>query len=148
MANTISTQFRVAGKYVDDKLTPIDKYTDIFSIGSSDRFIGRCVTVLNKDTFNVPQTYWLIGGTANRHWKLKDGNYVPTYADLASIPYNGCTLGLTIVVAADETNDNKTSEYYVESLDSASSTVNWARKVSGPMIDGDDIEYLPSEITE
>lgn len=143
MANTINSQLKIAGKYVDEKLTPVNTYADLTSITSmplTDRFIGRCVTVLNTDTFNVPQTYWLVGGKSNNSWKIKDSNYVPTYANLAQIPYNACTLGLTIVVTADETNDGKVSEYYVESLNSADKTVNWARKVSCPMIEGDDIE--------
>lgn len=140
MANILTNQFNIVGGYVDEKLTPIKNYADLSSIGTTEKFVGRRVTVLNADTFNVPQTYCLIGGTANRNWKITDGNYVPTYANLAQIPYNACTLGLTIVVTADETNGGKVSEYYVESLNSADKTVNWARKVSGPMIEGDDIE--------
>lgn len=142
MANNINSQFAIIGDYVDEKMTPVNNYNALLEIGANERFIGRTVVVLNndEDSFKVPQTYCLIGGTANRNWKITDGNYVPAYANLSQIPYNACTLGLTIVVAADETNDGKVSEYYVESLNSADKTVNWARKVSGPMIEGDDIE--------
>lgn len=90
---------------------PLDTVADLNSIPSRYRYIGMTVTVLSGSTLdskgkNIPDQYWLVGGTKNSNWCKKpsviDGKLTLS-ADTANatidLLYNGEKIG----VAADLT---------------------------------------------
>jgi len=131
---------------LDEKTTPVGAYDDLKSasrIPLAQRYIGLTVTVLNTATNNIPVEYWLVGGTKNSCWKIKTGNIVDTKASLLSLSPSACTIGLEMVVQADETNDNKVTKYWVTGI--SGGTVIWEQKQYGGgsasvEISGEDIE--------
>lgn len=59
--------------YLDKKMQPVDTFEDLFKIPRVYRFIGMEVTVKSDKNNNGEQAeYWLVGGTANSNWQLKD----------------------------------------------------------------------------
>jgi hypothetical protein len=128
-----NTYYSAKASPLDAKQTPADVYLDIASgmtrIPRAQRYVGLTVTVLNKDTTNIPVDYWLVGGTTNANWKVKAGNIVGTKANLLAISPSACTVGLEMVVQADETNDGKVTKYWVTEINGAN--VTWERKVYG-----------------
>ena len=110
----IDANYYFNGKRPVDLLqTPLDTVNDLKSIPSSYRYIGMTVKVLSGDTLdskgkNIPDEYWLVGGTKNANWVKKpsvldgklslnanvsgssvelmyDGNVIGTAADLTDI---------------------------------------------------------------
>ena len=144
-AQTIgNTYYSTKASPLDAKLTPADIYLDIASgmtrIPRVQRYVGLTVTVLNKDTTNIPTEYWLVGGTTNASWKLKTGNIVDTKANLLAISPSACTVGLEMIVQTDESNENKLTKYWVTEI--SGDTVTWERKQYGAAVtvDGEDQE--------
>ena len=138
---TVTEQYYSAKKGpLDAKLTPADDYaelTDLTRIPRSERYVGLAVTVLNSGS---PVEYWLIGGTANKNWKIKAGNIVPDKASLLAISTSACTVGLEMIVQVDESNDNKLTKYHVSEIDGGN--VVWTKEENGSaiLITGDDVE--------
>lgn len=136
---TIAEPFYSTGKApLDAKTTPADYYDDLKSasrIPVAHRYIGLTVTVLNPS----PVEYWLVGGVANRNWKVKN-NSVPTKADLLAISASALTLGNEMIVQADESNGGAVTKYWVTSFDG--DTPVWERKQYGAAVtvDGNDME--------
>ena len=144
--SSINKNTTIPGQYystargpLDAKMTPADSYeelTDLSRIPVAQRYVGLTVTVLNP----TPVEYWLVGGRTNASWKIKAGNIVDTKANLLAISSSACTVGLEMVVQADETNDNKVTKYWVTAIDGAN--VTWDRKQYGAQvtIEGEDQE--------
>lgn len=139
----ISDPFYYGGKGpLDAKQTPAEVYSDLNDtsrIPLSERYVGLTVLVLNPS----PTEYWLVGGTKNKNWKIKQGNVVPTKADLNAIAADACTLGLEMVVQADETNEGKVTKYWVTEFNGT--TPVWSQKQYGGgsanvPVDGEDLE--------
>lgn len=125
---------------LDSKLTPADSYAELIDmtrIPRAQRYVGLTVTVLNAGS-GSPVEYWLVGGTTNASWKIKTGNVVPNKAALLALSSSACTLGLEMVVQADETNDNKVTKYWVTNL----SPLTWEQKTyANVSITGEDQEH-------
>lgn len=124
---------------LDAKQTPADTYeelTDTQRIPVAQRYVGLTVTVLNP----TPVEYWLVGGRTNASWKVKTGNIIDTKENLLAISSSACTVGLEMVVQADETNDGKVTKYWVTAIDGGN--VTWSRKQYGAQVtvDGEDLE--------
>ena len=96
---------------VDAFQIPLDTVADLSGIPSKYRYIGMTVKVLSGDTLdsngkNIPDEYWLVGGTKNSNWQKKpsviDGK-LSLSANLENssveLLYNGQPIG----VAADLT---------------------------------------------
>lgn len=68
-----SEQIVFAGSgYLDAKMMPVEKVSDLKKILRTQRFEGLTVTVLKDEQGNSnPQDYWLIGGTSDNHWVPK-----------------------------------------------------------------------------
>lgn len=63
-------QIKYTGKgYLDAKMMPVATVDDLKKISRTQRFEGLTITVLNNGN---PQDYWLIGGTKDSNWTLKD----------------------------------------------------------------------------
>ena len=113
---------------LDAKLTPAESYaelTDLSRIPVAQRYVGLTVTVLNP----TPIEYWLVGGRTNASWKIKAGNVIDTKAHLLAISSSACTVGLEMVVQADETNDGKVTKYWVTAIENGN--VTWEQKIYG-----------------
>lgn len=65
-----SDQLKFTGKgYLDAKMMPVEKFSDLKKISITQRFEGLTVTVLKDENNNSnPQDYWLIGGVTNSCW--------------------------------------------------------------------------------
>lgn len=65
-----SDQLKFTGKgYLDSKMMPVEKVSDLYNISITQRFEGLTVTVLkDEDGNSKPQDYWLIGGVSNSCW--------------------------------------------------------------------------------
>jgi hypothetical protein len=128
-----------AGRPLDIKQTPVNAYSellltkrDLGGIPITKRYVGMTITVLNTDTTNIPTEYWLVGGKTNASWKLKAGNIVDTKENLLAISPSACTLGLEMVVQADESNNGEVTKYWVTSI--ANGEVTWSRKQYGAQV--------------
>ena len=127
---------------LDAKQTPAEVYNDLKDssrIPMAERYVGLTVLVLNPK----PMDYWLVGGTKNKNWKVKQGNVVPTKADLDAIAADACTLGLEMVVQADETNGGAVTKYWVTEI--VDNVPVWSQKQYGGgagnvTVDGEDLE--------
>ena len=130
---------------LDAKLTPADSYEelqDLQRIPVANRYAGMTVTVLNASS-GGPVDYWLVGGRTNACWKIKAGNLIDTKAHLLAISPSACTLGLEMVVQADESNEGKVTKYWVTEINNG--VVTWSQKQYGGgaaqvTVDGEDIE--------
>lgn len=147
MAQKVLQQLYKTGGPVDIASTPVETVEELAAIPNAYRYIGLTVTVMNsvydEDDELVSQNpvdYWLVGGIQNPFWKVKAGNIVDTKANLLAISPSACTIGLEMVVQADETNDNKVTKYWVTAIDGAN--VTWGRKQYGAQvtIEGEDQE--------
>lgn len=71
---TYLNQVRYVGAgYLDAKMQPVQSYSDLANIPRAQRFIGLEVVVLSDANNDGKQsTYWLVDGTANSNWKIKD----------------------------------------------------------------------------
>ena len=129
----ISDQYYSTAKGpLDSKQTPADSYAeliDLTRIPRAQRYVGLTVTVLNNGS---PIEYWLVGGTTNASWKVKAGNVVSTKAELLSISSSACTVGLEMVVRADETNNNEVTKYWVTAVGPGG--VTWTKKEYGAKV--------------
>lgn len=73
----IDANYYFGGKRPVDALQiPLDTKADLNSIPSKYRYIGMTATVLSGDTLdsngkNIPDQYWLVGGTKNSNWQKK-----------------------------------------------------------------------------
>lgn len=117
---------------LDAKLTPAESYDDLKDaarIPVSQRYVGLTVTVLNTSTTKIPVEYWLVGGRSNASWKIKTGNIVDTKANLLAISPSACTVGLEMIVQADESNEGKLTKYWVTSVENGE--VTWEKKEYG-----------------
>ena len=136
----VADPFYSSGKApLDAKTTPAASYEelkDAARIPIAERYVGLTVTVLSP----TPVEYWLIGGTRNSNWKIKTGNLIDTKENLLAISPSACTLGLEMVVQADESNEGKVTKYWVTAIDGAN--VTWSRKQYGASVtvDGEDLE--------
>ena len=108
----IDSNYYFGGKRpVDAFQIPLDTVADLNGIPSKYRYIGMSVKVLSGDTLdsngkNIPDEYWLVGGTKNTNWVKKpsviDGKLslsANTENDTIELLYNGQPIG----VAADLT---------------------------------------------
>ena len=108
----IDSNYYFGGKRpVDAFQIPLDTVADLNGIPSKYRYIGMSVKVLSGDTLdsngkNIPDEYWLVGGTKNSNWVKKpsviDGKLslsANTENDTIELLYNGQPIG----VAADLT---------------------------------------------
>ena len=147
MAQKVLQQLYKTGGPVDIASTPVETVEELAAIPNAYRYIGLTVTVMNsvydEDDELVSQNpvdYWLVGGIQNPFWKVKAGNIVDTKANLLAISPSACTIGLEMVVQADETNDNKVTKYWVTAIDGAN--VTWDRKQYGAQVtvEGEDQE--------
>lgn len=147
MAQKVLQQLYKTGGPVDIASTPVETVEELAAIPNMYRYIGLTVTVMNSvyddDDELVSQNpvdYWLVGGIQNPFWKVKAGNIVDTKANLLAISPSACTIGLEMVVQADETNDNKVTKYWVTAIDGAN--VTWDRKQYGAQVtvEGEDQE--------
>ena len=68
-----SDQLKFTGKgYLDSKMMPVEKVSDLYNISITQRFEGLTITVLKDENGNSkPQDYWLIGGVSNSCWVPK-----------------------------------------------------------------------------
>ena len=73
----VDSNYYFGGKRpVDAFQIPLDTVADLSGIPSKYRYIGMTVKVLSGDTLdsngkNIPDEYWLVGGTKNTHWVKK-----------------------------------------------------------------------------
>ena len=138
---TINEQYYSTAKGpIDAKLTPASTYEeliDLTRIPRAQRYVGLTVTVLNGGN---PVEYWLVGGTTNASWKIKSGNIVPTKESLLTISPSACTVGLEMIVQADESNEGELTKYWVTEINEG--TVTWSKKQYGQKItvEGEDQE--------
>ena len=108
----IDSNYYFGGKRpVDAFQIPLDTVADLNGIPSKYRYIGMTAKVLSGDTLdsngkNIPDEYWLVGGTKNSNWVKKpsviDGKLslsANTENDTIELLYNGQPIG----VAADLT---------------------------------------------
>lgn len=143
---TIAEPFYSTGTApVDAKMTPAATFDELkvaARIPVAQRYVGLTVTVLNSGTTNIPTDYWLVGGVRNSNWKIKAGNLVDTKANLLLISPSACTIGLEMVVQADETNGGKVTKYWVTAIENG--TVTWEQKRygAGVTVDGEDLESV------
>ena len=84
---------------------PLDTVDDLSSVPSSYRYIGMTVKVLSGSTLNekgknIPDEYWLVGGTKNSNWQKKpsviDGKLTlsaDTENSTVDLLYNGVKIG-------------------------------------------------------
>ena len=109
----IDSNYYFGGKRpVDAFQIPLDTVADLSGIPSKYRYIGMTVKVLSGDTLdsngkNIPDEYWLVGGTKNGNWQKKpsviDGKLsLSANLETSSVEllYNGQPIG----VAADLTD--------------------------------------------
>lgn len=102
----IDANYYFGGKRPVDALQiPLDTVADLNSIPSKYRYIGMTATVLSGDTLdsngkNIPDEYWLVGGTKNSNWVKKpsviDGKLsLSANSENSTIEllYNGQTVG-------------------------------------------------------
>lgn len=67
-------QIKFAGKgYLDAKVMPVATINDLYQIPRTQRFEGLTITVLNNGN---PQDYWLVGGTSDANWVIKESQIV------------------------------------------------------------------------
>ena len=77
LSTSIESNYYYSGKRpVDIFQAPLDTVEDLKSIPSKNRYIGMTVTVLSGETLNangknIPDEYWLVGGTKNANWVKK-----------------------------------------------------------------------------
>ena len=143
---TITEQFysTVRGP-LDAKLTPADSYaelTDLTRIPVAQRYVGLTVTVLNANSGGTPVEYWLVGGRTNASWRIKAGNIIDTKANLLAISPAACTVGLEMIVQADESNGGKLTKYWVTAIENGE--VTWSQKQYGAQVtvEGEDQESI------
>lgn len=136
-----------AARPLDAKQTPVDSYSDLLltkrdlgGIPLTKRYVGMTVTVLNSDTTNIPTEYWLVGGRTNACWKIKTSNVIDTKAHLLALSASACTVGLEMVVQADETNGGKVTKYWVTKIENGAPV--WEKKIygTGVTVEGEDLE--------
>lgn len=147
MAQKVNAQIWTPNLPLDAKSTPVDTLQELAAIPMNYRYEGLTITVLNtvydEDDEIVSQNpveYWLIGGRTNAFWKVKNGNLVPDKATLLALSPSACTIGIEMVVQADETNNGKVTKYWVTNIQN--NTVTWEKKEYGAnvTIDGGDQE--------
>ena len=67
-------QLKFAGKgYLDAKMMPVATIDELYQIPRTQRFEGLTITVLNNGN---PQDYYLVGGTSDANWTLKESRMV------------------------------------------------------------------------
>ena len=133
-STTIAEQYySTARGPLDAKTTPAEFYEDITDaarIPVAQRYEGLTVTVLkNPGSGKTPVEYWLVGGRTNACWKITTGNVIDTKANLLRLSPSACTIGLEMVVQADETNDGKVTKYWVTAIENG--VVTWTQKQYG-----------------
>ena len=136
MAQKVNAQIWTPNLPLDAKSTPVDTLEELAAIPMSYRYEGLTVTVLNtvydEDDEIVSQNpveYWLVGGRTNAFWKIKKGNVVPDKATLLALSSGACSVGLEMVVQADETDGGKVTKYWVTAIENG--VVTWAKKEYG-----------------
>ena len=143
---TITEQFYSSARGpLAAKLTPADSYaelTDLTRIPVAQRYVGLTVTVLNANSGGTPVEYWLVGGRTNASWRIKAGNIIDTKANLLAISPAACTVGLEMIVQADESNDGKLTKYWVTAIENGE--VTWSQKQYGAQVtvEGEDQESI------
>lgn len=109
ITNQLST---TDGKPLDYKDTPLDSISDANKIDRTLRYIGMKITILNKNTTNIPCTICLSNGTSNSSWRIEAPLIVTKFSDLSLFSSTYIDTGLEAIVRQDETNDNRLSQYY------------------------------------
>lgn len=125
------------GCSVDAALEPVDNYGGLKNVTTSARYIGMEKIVLNQDgATSYPMKFYLKGGTAMKHWQIKEIFPVPTHEALDNLaaftvrlglPIAKFTKGLEVTVVADEKNENKPTKYWIVAVDATANTITWER---------------------
>lgn len=134
----VDLNYYYSGKRPLDLLqTPVDTVADLNSIPSAYRYKGMTVTVLSGETLNdsgknIPDEYWLVGGTKNSNWQKKPKVFAEKFA--LSADTNNATIdllydGQKVGTAADLTEMLMSWQYdmYI---------------VSGSVVTENDVNYL------
>ena len=139
------------GCSVDAALEPVGNYGGLKNVTTSARYIGMEKIVLNQDgATSYPMKFYLKGGTAMKHWQIKEIFPVPTHEALDNLatftvglglPIAKFTKGLEVIVIADEQNEGKPTKYRITAVDTTANTVTWERCDSAAItVEGADME--------
>ena len=107
--------------------------------------------VINKgDGGSYPMKFFLSGSTRNAAWKIKEIFPVQTHEALDNlvtfttglgVPFTKFTIGLEVIVIADEQNGGKPTKYRITAVDTTANTVTWERCDSAAItVEGTDME--------
>lgn len=94
----VDLNYYYSGKRPLDLLqTPVDTVEDLNLIPSAYRYKGMTVTVLSGETLNangknIPDEYWLVGGTKNSNWQKKPKVFAEKFS--LSADTNNATIDL------------------------------------------------------
>ena len=139
------------GCSVDAALEPVGNYGGLKNVTTSARYIGMEKIVLNQDgATSYPMKFYLKGGTAMKHWQIKEIFPVPTHEALDNLATFTVGLGLRIakftkvlevIVIADEQNEGKPTKYRITAVDTTANIVTWERCDSAAItVEGADME--------
>lgn len=156
---TLSKQYLSdIGASIDAAVAPVETYSGLSTLDMKARYVGMEKIVLNKGaTQSYPMKFFLSGNTINRSWTIKEIFPISTLAELNNLatfvkeqgmPISKFSIGLKATVVADETNDNKPTEYKVTAIDSTNNVITWERCETVVSIDGDDLEAETTETQE
>lgn len=147
------------GHGVDAALEPVDNYSGLTGVTATARYIGMEKIVLNNgNNQTYPMRFFLSGSTRNAGWKIKEIFPVPTHEALDNlvtfttglgVPFTKFTIGLEVIVIADEQNEGKPTKYWITAVDATANIVTWERcngsssAAPSVTVEGEDMESIP-----
>lgn len=141
----------IEGHSIDAATEPVDTYVGVTGIATRARYVGMEKVVINKgDGGSYPMKFFLSGSTRNAAWKIKEIFPVQTHEALDNlvtfttglgVPFTKFTIGLEVIVIADEQNEGKPTKYRITAVDTTANTVTWERCDSAAItVEGADME--------
>ena len=141
----------IEGHSIDAATEPVDTYVGVTGIATRARYVGMEKVVINKgDGGSYPMKFFLSGSTRNAAWKIKEIFPVQTHEALDNlvtfttglgVPFTKFTIGLEVIVIADEQNGGKPTKYRITAVDTTANTVTWERCDSAAItVEGADME--------
>lgn len=141
----------IEGHSIDAATEPVDTYVGVTGIATRARYVGMEKVVINKgDGGSYPMKFFLSGSTRNAAWKIKEIFPVQTHEALDNlvtfttglgVPFTKFTIGLEVIVIADEQNGGKPTKYRITAVDTSANTVTWERCDSAAItVEGADME--------
>lgn len=148
----------IEGHSIDAATEPVDTYTGVTGVATRARYVGMEKVVINKgDGGSYPMKFFLSGSTRNAAWKIKEIFPVQTHEALDNlvtfttglgVPFAKFTIGLEVIVIADEQNEGKPTKYWITAVDATANTVTWERcngsssAVPSVTVEGEDMESM------